>query len=208
MWTVAQDRMTLTEATPAISALVNPPVSDASRSESPTPIRLITLARIRTRSAVPRVRSSITACLAVASPSIPRTISQTQTMKTVAATFPPISAPVGPGGASETRTRRRAAPWALCTPPSGSLAAAPSTELTIRVALGGRIGHRTRRYAGFMPFGRYKVLDDGEPVGTEEFRCAPGPMGWRSFSQVQPSEPSPHAETLDFAVDAAWRVAR
>jgi hypothetical protein len=59
-----------------------------------------------------------------------------------------------------------------------------------------------------MPFGRYTVLDDGEPVGTEEFRCAPGPMGWRSFSQVQTSDPSPHAETLDFAVDAAWRLAR
>src|SRR4029453_4425477 len=220
MWTVAQDRMTLTEATPTISALVNPPVSDASRSESPTPIRLITLARIRTRAAVPRVRASIPACPAVASPSIPRTISQTQTMKTVAATFHPISAAVCHGVASketanaarpapnDTSTRRRAAPWALCTPPSGSLAAAPSTELTIRVALGGRIGHRTRRYAGFMPFGRYKVLDDGAPVGTEEFRCAPGPMGWRSFSQVQTSEPSPHAGTLDFAVDATWRVAR
>ncbi len=37
---------------------------------------------------------------------------------------------------------------------------------------------------------------------------APGPMGWRSFSQVQTSDPSPHAETLDFAVDAAWRLAR
>ena len=59
-----------------------------------------------------------------------------------------------------------------------------------------------------MPFGRYTVLDDGEPVGTEEFRCAPGPMGWRSFSQVQTSSPSPHAEILDFAVDAAWRLAR
>ena len=59
-----------------------------------------------------------------------------------------------------------------------------------------------------MPFGRYTVLDDGEPVGTEEFRSAPGPMGWRSFSQVQTSDPSPHAETLDFAVDAAWRLAR
>ena len=59
-----------------------------------------------------------------------------------------------------------------------------------------------------MPFGRYTVLNDGEPVGTEEFRCAPGPMGWRSFSQVQTADPSPHAETLDFAVDAAWRLAR
>lgn len=59
-----------------------------------------------------------------------------------------------------------------------------------------------------MPFGRYTVLDEGEPVGTEEFRSAPGPMGWRSFSQVQTSDPSPRAETLDFAVDAGWRIAR
>jgi hypothetical protein len=60
-----------------------------------------------------------------------------------------------------------------------------------------------------MPFGRYSVLgDDGEAVGTEEFRCAPGPMGWRYFSQVETSDPSPHSETLDFAVDAGWRIAR
>jgi hypothetical protein len=60
-----------------------------------------------------------------------------------------------------------------------------------------------------MPFGRYDVLgDDGSPVGTEEFRCAPGPMGWRYFSQVETEDPSPHRETLDFAVDADWRIAR
>lgn len=60
-----------------------------------------------------------------------------------------------------------------------------------------------------MPFGRYSVLgDDGEPVGTEDFRCAPGPMGWRYFSQVETTDPSPHSETLDFAVDADWRIAR
>jgi hypothetical protein len=60
-----------------------------------------------------------------------------------------------------------------------------------------------------MPFGRYRVLgDDGEPVGTEEFRCAPGPMGWRSFSQVRTSDPAPHEETLDFAVNADQRLAR
>jgi hypothetical protein len=60
-----------------------------------------------------------------------------------------------------------------------------------------------------MPFGRYTVLgDDGSPVGTEEFRSAPGPMGWRSFSQVQTSDPSPHGETLDFAVHADRRIAR
>ena len=60
-----------------------------------------------------------------------------------------------------------------------------------------------------MPFGRYTVLgDDGNPVGTEEFRCAPGPMGWRYFSEVDIADPAPHHETLDFAVDADWRIAR
>ncbi len=60
-----------------------------------------------------------------------------------------------------------------------------------------------------MPFGRYTVFgDDGAPVGTEEFRCAPGPMGWRYFSEVVADESSPHHETLDFAVDAEWRIAR
>ena len=56
-----------------------------------------------------------------------------------------------------------------------------------------------------MPLGRYTVLDDdGEPVGTEEFRCAPGPMGWRYFSEVQ----TDHHEIVDVAVDADWRIAR
>ncbi len=56
-----------------------------------------------------------------------------------------------------------------------------------------------------MPLGRYAVLgDDGAPVGTEEFRCAPGPVGWRYFSEVQ----TDHHETLDVAVDADWRIAR
>ena len=41
-----------------------------------------------------------------------------------------------------------------------------------------------------MPFGRYTVFrDGGEPVGTEEFRAAPGPMGWRYFSEVETKEP-------------------
>ncbi len=35
-----------------------------------------------------------------------------------------------------------------------------------------------------------------------------GPMGWRYFSQVEATDPSPHHETLDFAVDADWRIAR
>ena len=60
-----------------------------------------------------------------------------------------------------------------------------------------------------MPFGRYTVLgDDAEPVGTEEFRCAPGPMGWRYFAEIRTGDPVPHHETLDVAVDADWRIAR
>ena len=60
-----------------------------------------------------------------------------------------------------------------------------------------------------MPVGRYAVMDgDGNPIGTEEFRCAPGPMGWRFFSQVLTQEPEPHEEVVDLAVDAAWRPAR
>lgn len=59
-----------------------------------------------------------------------------------------------------------------------------------------------------MPFGRYAVFgENGAPVGTEEFRCAPGPVGWRYFSEVVTTDPSPHHETLDFAVDADWRMA-
>ena len=59
-----------------------------------------------------------------------------------------------------------------------------------------------------MPFGRYTVFrDGGEPVGTEEFRAAPGPMGWRYFSEVETKEPSYHQETLDLAVHADWRIA-
>ena len=60
-----------------------------------------------------------------------------------------------------------------------------------------------------MPQGRYTVLgDDGTPVGTEAFRCAPGPMGWRYFSDVQADDPSPHREIVDVAVGADWRIAR
>ena len=56
-----------------------------------------------------------------------------------------------------------------------------------------------------MPTGRYAVLGDEEtPAGTEAFRCAPGPMGWRYFSEVS----TDHAEVVDVAVDAAWRIAR
>ena len=60
-----------------------------------------------------------------------------------------------------------------------------------------------------MPQGRYTVLgDDGSLVGTETFRSAPGPMGWRFFSDVDTTDPEPHREVVDVAVDAGWRIAR
>ena len=60
-----------------------------------------------------------------------------------------------------------------------------------------------------MPLGRYAVLgDDGQAIGTELFRCAPGPLGWRYVSEIETSEPRQHVETVDVAVDARWRIAR
>jgi hypothetical protein len=60
-----------------------------------------------------------------------------------------------------------------------------------------------------MPAGAYSVLaSDGSVEGTEDFRCAPGPMGWRYFSEVDTAEPVPHHETIDVAVDADWRPVR
>jgi hypothetical protein len=59
-----------------------------------------------------------------------------------------------------------------------------------------------------MPFGRYTVFgNDGEAVGTEEFRSAPGPLGWRYFAEIETADPFPHRETFDVAVDADWRAA-
>jgi hypothetical protein len=49
---------------------------------------------------------------------------------------------------------------------------------------------------------------DGKPVGTEDFRCAPGPAGWRYFSEVRTEDPSPHEEIVDLAVDAGMRPVR
>jgi hypothetical protein len=45
-------------------------------------------------------------------------------------------------------------------------------------------------------------------VGTEDFRCAPGPMGWRYVSEIERDEPTPHRETVDVVVDASWRIVR
>ena len=60
-----------------------------------------------------------------------------------------------------------------------------------------------------MPVGRYTVMDgEGHPVGTEDFRCAPGPAGWRYFAEIETVLPEPHHEVVDLAVDAAWRAVR
>lgn len=60
-----------------------------------------------------------------------------------------------------------------------------------------------------MPAGRYAIFgDDGTRIGTEEFRCAPGPMGWRYFSDIQTTEPAPHVETFDVVVHTDWRPVR
>jgi hypothetical protein len=60
-----------------------------------------------------------------------------------------------------------------------------------------------------MPVGRYTVMDgEGRPVGTEEFRCAAGPAGWRYFSTIETVDPEPHREVVDFVVDGDWRPVR
>jgi hypothetical protein len=60
-----------------------------------------------------------------------------------------------------------------------------------------------------VPSGRYAVRGrSGDVVGTEDFRCAPGPMGWRYVSEIERDEPTPHRETVDVVVDASWRIVR
>ncbi|MCD6020761.1 MAG: hypothetical protein K0R20_471 [Actinomycetia bacterium] len=60
-----------------------------------------------------------------------------------------------------------------------------------------------------MPSGRYSVRGrGGDVVGTEDFRCAPGPMGWRYVSEIERGEPTLHRETVDVVVDASWRIVR
>jgi hypothetical protein len=60
-----------------------------------------------------------------------------------------------------------------------------------------------------MPIGRYSVMDgDGNTVGTEDFRSAPGPAGWRYFSDVQTIVPEPHHEVVDLVADSGWRPVR
>ena len=57
-----------------------------------------------------------------------------------------------------------------------------------------------------MPSGLYRLFDEsGTPLGTEQFRCAPGPMGWRYFSTVQDAR---GVSNVDLSVDASWRPVR
>ena len=60
-----------------------------------------------------------------------------------------------------------------------------------------------------MPSGRYAVRGrSGDVVGTEDFRCAPGPMGWRYVAEIERDEPTQHRETVDVVVDHSWRIVR
>lgn len=60
-----------------------------------------------------------------------------------------------------------------------------------------------------MPAGRYLLMDgEGAPVGTETFRCAPGPMGWRYVGEIRTDDPEPHDEVVDLIVDTEWRLVR
>jgi len=60
-----------------------------------------------------------------------------------------------------------------------------------------------------MPAGTYTIIgDEGDPVGTERFRCAEGAVGWRYFSEIDTTENGAHHETVDVVVDADWRIAR
>jgi hypothetical protein len=60
-----------------------------------------------------------------------------------------------------------------------------------------------------MPVGRYTVMDgNGRPVGTEEFRCAPGPAGWRYAANIRTAVPDLHGEIVDFVVDSSLRPVR
>ena len=60
-----------------------------------------------------------------------------------------------------------------------------------------------------MPAGTYTVFgDEGRPVGTEEFRTAPGIAGSRWFSTIRFSDPAAGEEIVDLSVDEDWRPMR
>jgi hypothetical protein len=65
-----------------------------------------------------------------------------------------------------------------------------------------------------MPIGTYRVMDgEGADLGFERFRSAPGPAGWRYFSEIErralPRLGLPERrETVDLTVDRDWRPVR
>lgn len=48
----------------------------------------------------------------------------------------------------------------------------------------------------------------GNRVGSEAFRCAPGPAGWRYFGEIETSVPEHHREIVDLVVDSSWEPIR
>lgn len=67
----------------------------------------------------------------------------------------------------------------------------------------------TVAHTGVMPVGVYRVMDgEGREVGTEEFRTARAPAGWRYFSTIRTSVPQPHTETVDVVVDGEGSIVR
>jgi hypothetical protein len=60
-----------------------------------------------------------------------------------------------------------------------------------------------------VPGGTYTLFGDtGQPIGTEEFRCAPGMAGWRCFSTQRMTHPNEHEEIVDISVDSEWNPFR
>jgi hypothetical protein len=60
-----------------------------------------------------------------------------------------------------------------------------------------------------MPNGRYAVLDgSGVLAGHEAFRSAHGPLGWRYLGEIDDENDPGRRETVDVAVDEAWRIVR
>lgn len=60
-----------------------------------------------------------------------------------------------------------------------------------------------------MPVGTYRVEDGaGLAIGTERFRCATTPAGWRYVAEIEASEPEPHREVVDLVVDGDARPVR
>jgi hypothetical protein len=45
----------------------------------------------------------------------------------------------------------------------------------------------------------------GNAVGTEEFRAAAGPAGWRYFSNLDTRQTEPHREVIDLVIDGVFR---